>query len=66
MEWCEVCETCIGWKGMKNSCKMFDHVKHLKDWTIMAYSVHNGKYCKLLIIAHCDMLSKNGTTLTLL
>lgn len=63
--WCEVCETYVGWRGMKNTCIVFEHVKRLKDWTTMAYCVYNGKHCKLLIITYCDMLSRNDTTLTL-
>lgn len=64
-EWCDVCETYVGWRGMKNSCNMFEHVKRLKNWMTMAYCVYIGKYFKLLIIVYCDMLSKNDTPLTL-
>ena len=44
---------------------MLDYVKHVKDWTIIAYHVYSSRYCKVLIIACCDMQSKDGTVQTL-
>ena len=40
---------------MEYKCIMFDHVKRLKDWTIIACHMYNSKYCKLLTIAICDV-----------
>ena len=36
---------------IENLWTMFDHVKRLKDWTILACLVYNCKYCKMLMIA---------------
>ena len=51
---------------MKHSWIVFDHIKHLKDWTILACHVYDNKYCKVLPIACCDMQSKDGVTQILL
>lgn len=40
---------------------MFDHVKHLKDWTRRACHVYSTRYNKILMIACCDMQSHDGT-----
>ena len=45
---------------MENSWIMFDHVKHLKDWTTMACHVYDSRYCKVLTIVCCDMQSEDG------
>jgi len=34
---------------------MFDHVKHLEDWTTFAYHVYDPFYYKVMVIAICDM-----------
>ena len=41
---------------------MFDHVKRVKEWTTMACHVYDSLYCKVMIIAMCDMQSKDCTT----
>jgi hypothetical protein len=38
---------------------MFDHVKHVVGWIIMACHVYNLLYCKVLTIAVCDMYFKD-------
>ena len=43
---------------------MFDHVKHVKDWTTFACHAYNIKYCKVLTIAYCDMQFEDGITQT--
>ena len=50
---------------MENSWIMFDHVKHVKFLTTMVCHVYNSRYCKVLIIACCDMQSKDTTSQTL-
>lgn len=47
---------------MENLWIMFDRIKLLKDWTTLACHVYDDKYCKILMIACCDMQSKYGTT----
>lgn len=42
---------------MKNSWIIFCHVKRLKDLTTLACHVYDNKYCKVLLIAFCDMQS---------
>ena len=37
---------------------MFDHVKHIKRYTIFACHVYDSRYCKVIIIAICDMMSE--------
>ena len=51
-------------KDMKNSWIIFDHVKCVKDWTTMTCHVYDNQYCKVLIIACCDMQSDDGTIQT--
>ena len=48
--------------GMENSYMMFDHTKHLKDWTTMACHVYNDKYYQMLTIVCCDMQFEDGAT----
>lgn len=45
---------------MENSWKMFDHVKHLKDWTTLMCHVYYSKYCKVLTIICCDLHFEGG------
>lgn len=45
---------------MKKSWIMFDHVKQLKDWTMVACHVYDSKYYKALTIVCCDMQFENG------
>ena len=47
---------------MENSWIIFDHVKRLKDWTTMTCHVYDSRYCKVLIIACCDMQSEDGAS----
>ena len=51
----------VGW-DMKNSWKMFDHVKHLKDYTTLMCHVYNSKYSKVLTTICCDIQFEGGTT----
>ena len=50
---------------MENLWIMFNHVKRLKHWTTSACHVYDSKYCKVLIIACCDMQSEDGVAQTL-
>jgi hypothetical protein len=34
---------------------MFDHVKRVKGWMILAYHVYDSFYCIIMTIAICDM-----------
>ncbi len=34
---------------------MFDHVKHVEDWTTLACHVYDSFYYKVMMIAICDM-----------
>jgi hypothetical protein len=38
---------------------MFDHVKCVDGWTIMACHVYNLAYCKMMTIVICDMQFKD-------
>ena len=40
---------------LKDAWIMFDHVKHIKHWTTMAYHVYDSAYCRVMTIAVCDM-----------
>jgi len=40
---------------LHNACIMFDHVKCVASWTIMACHVYDLAHCKLITIAVCDM-----------
>jgi len=44
---------------LSNCWLMFDHLKHVLDWTTMAYHVYDLVYCKVLTIAICDMQSES-------
>lgn len=52
--------------GMKDSWIMFDHVKRLRDWIMMACHVYDMKHCKGLTIACCDMQSQDAQAQTML
>jgi hypothetical protein len=39
---------------------MFDHVKHVKNWTTMACHVYDSAYCRVMTIAVCDMHSEDA------
>lgn len=51
---------------MYNLWLMFDHIKRVKDWTMMACHVYDSKYCKVLTIACCDMQYEDGVAHTLI
>ena len=53
-----------GGGDMENSWIMLDHVKRMKDWTTLACHVYDSKYCKVLIIACCDMQSDDDVAQT--
>jgi hypothetical protein len=38
---------------------VFDHVKRVEGWTTFAYHVYDSFYCKVMIIAICDMQSED-------
>jgi hypothetical protein len=40
---------------LQNRWLMFDHVKHVQEWTTMACHVYNSVYCKVLTIVICNM-----------
>jgi hypothetical protein len=40
---------------LHNFWLMFDHVKHVQEWTTMACHVYNSVYYKVFTIAICDM-----------
>jgi hypothetical protein len=42
-------------RDLQNIWIMFDHVKRVASWTIMAYHVYDLVYCKVMTIAICDM-----------
>ena len=39
---------------LQNAWMMFDHVKRVKDWTMMACHVYDSQYKKVMTIAICD------------
>jgi hypothetical protein len=41
---------------------MFDHVKCVKHWTTMACHIHDSAYCRVIMIAVCDMQSEDIAT----
>jgi hypothetical protein len=45
--------------NLQNVWIMFDHVKRVANWTIMACHVYNPTYCKVMTIKICDMQSKD-------
>jgi len=46
-------------RDLQNAWIMFDHVKHVVNWTIMLCHVYDLAYCKMMTIAICDMQSKD-------
>lgn len=47
---------CVQVRGnIEKSCKMFDHVKWLKNWTTLACHVYNSKYYKVLMTCNLRM-----------
>jgi hypothetical protein len=40
---------------LQNAWMMFDHVKHVIGWMIMACHIYNLAYCKIMTITICDM-----------
>ncbi len=42
-------------RDLQNTWIMFDHVKCVVGWTIMACHVYDPMYCKVLTISICDM-----------
>jgi hypothetical protein len=44
---------------LENAWLIFDHVKHVKEWTTMVCHVYNATYCKVMTIAVCDMQSED-------
>jgi hypothetical protein len=45
---------------LEDAWMMFDHVKRIKKWTTMACHVYDSTYCRVMIIAVCDMQSGHG------
>ena len=39
---------------------MFDHVKRVAEWTTMGCHVYDATYCRVMTIACCDLMSKDG------
>ena len=46
---------------LENTWPMFDHAKHVKEWTTMACHVYDATYCKVMTIAIYDMQSEDTT-----
>jgi hypothetical protein len=44
---------------LENTWLMFDHVKHVQEWTTMACHVYDVAYCKVMTITVCDMQSED-------
>ncbi len=44
---------------LSESWIMFDHIKRVKEWTMMACHVYEPRYYKVLTIACCDMQSED-------
>ena len=44
---------------LQNAWMMFDHVKRVKDWTMMACHMYDTEYKKVMTIAMCDMQSED-------
>jgi hypothetical protein len=40
---------------LKNPWLMFDHVKRVQAWTTIMCHVYDARYCKVMIIAVCNM-----------
>jgi hypothetical protein len=45
---------------------MFDHVKRVKKWTMMACHVYDSTYCRIMTIAVCDMHSEDAAAQSVL
>jgi hypothetical protein len=39
---------------------IFDHVKHVKQWTSMACHIYDSAYCRVMTISVCDMQSEDA------
>jgi hypothetical protein len=46
-------------RDLHNTWIMFDHVKYVDDWPIMAYHVYHPTYCKVMTVIICDMQSED-------
>jgi hypothetical protein len=46
-------------RDVQNSWIMFDHVKHIEHWIIMAYHVYDPTYYKVMTITICNMQFEN-------
>ena len=46
-------------RDLQNAWLMFDHVKHVKEWTTMACHVYDAEYKRMMTIAMCDMQSED-------
>ncbi len=44
-------------RDLQNGWIMFDHVKRVASWIIMACHVYDLVYCKVMTIVICDMQS---------
>jgi hypothetical protein len=44
---------------MQNAWMMFNHIKHVQGWTIMACHVYDPIYCKVMMIVVYDMQFKD-------
>ena len=44
---------------LQDSWLMFDHVKHVNNWTTMACHVYDLQYCQVMTVAVCDMQSED-------
>jgi hypothetical protein len=42
-------------RNLENVWIMFDHIKGVQGWITMGYHVYDMSYCRVLIIAICDM-----------
>jgi hypothetical protein len=40
---------------LENVWRMFNHMKHVAGWIIMACHVYDPTYCKMMTIVICDM-----------
>jgi hypothetical protein len=45
---------------LQNSWCMFDHVKRVKGWTLMAAHVYDPEFCQVQTICVCDMMSEDA------
>ena len=46
-------------RDLEHAWIMFDHVKHVKNWTTMACHVYDSAYCRVMIIVVCDIQSED-------